>query len=73
MFNDRCGGRVLNWWPATGRFWAPEGGRRGNAGCAAEALAVAAALAAVAGRIEIPGTAGAAAGTGQPLSKEKIR
>jgi hypothetical protein len=58
MFNDRYGVRVLDWWPGTGRFWAPEGGRRGHAGCAAEALAVAAALAVVTGRIELPGAKG---------------
>jgi hypothetical protein len=58
MFSDRNGARVLDWWPGTGRFWASDGGRRGRAEGVLEALAVAAALAAAAGRIDLPGRGG---------------
>jgi hypothetical protein len=46
---------ILHWWPGTSRWWAPVGGRRGRADGPWQALAVAAALAAAAGQIPLPG------------------
>lgn len=47
MFDDSVGVRVLNWWPATGKTWAPNSGAKGYAADCWIALDEAARLASI--------------------------